>query len=299
MILVTGGAGVMGSRLVEGLVKKGWQVRALTLPGDPLVSRLAHLDCEIFYGDITDGASLKGAFKDVQTVYHLAAIIIADDPGMFTRINLKGTQTVLAGAVSAGVKHFIHVSSVSVVYPKTTPYSVSKRQCEAMISAQEEIKFTIVRPSLAYERNGAQEFMMFMDYLKKFPVVPFIGRGMALKNPVHVDDLIRGFISLAGNPKAYGKTYNFTGGEDISIRNLARLMLKHQGMHKPFITIPVWLCTALAWVMGKLMRHPPLTWSMIAGITQDANLDHSSATRDLNYRPMGIREGLHKCFPLT
>jgi NADH dehydrogenase len=86
-ILVSGGTGVMGSRLVHALVKSGWKVRVLTLPNDPLVSRLEGVDCDIFYGDIQDAHSLKGAFKGIDTVYHLAAIIIAQDPELFRKIN--------------------------------------------------------------------------------------------------------------------------------------------------------------------------------------------------------------------
>jgi dTDP-L-rhamnose 4-epimerase len=68
MILVTGGAGVMGSRLVNGLVKAGNRVRVLTLPKDPYVSRLDGLDCEIVYGDVSDADSLEGVFEDVKAV---------------------------------------------------------------------------------------------------------------------------------------------------------------------------------------------------------------------------------------
>jgi hypothetical protein len=46
------------------------------------------------------------------------------------------------------------------------------------------------------------------------------------------------------------------------------------------------------------MARPPLTWNVIAGITQDANLDNSEARRDLGYAPVGVREGLEQCFPL-
>jgi NADH dehydrogenase len=298
MILVSGGAGVMGSRLVRGLVESGWKVRALTLPNDPFVSRLEGVDCEIFYGDISDASSLSGAFDRVDTVYHLAAIIIAHDPRLFEKINVIGTKNMVEGAASAGAKHFILVSSASVVYPKTTPYSISKRECERIVKEQDSMNYTIVRPTLAYEENGGQEFMMFMDYLKKYPVVPFIGRGRSLKNPVHVDDLMHGFLALAGNEKSFGKTYNFSGGEEISTWDLAHLMLKHQGITKVFIPIPVPICKLLSMIMEKFMTRPSLTWNAIAGATQDANLDHSSATDDLGYNPIGIREGLQKCFPL-
>lgn len=298
MILVTGGAGVMGSRLVQGLVQAGWKVRALTLLNDPFMARLDNVDCEIFCGDITKPASLKGAFDGVDTVYHLAAIIVAHDPKLFERINVQGTRHVVEGASAAGVKHFILVSSASVLYPQTTPYSLSKRACEKMVTGQQAMHYTIVRPTLAYEEQGGQEFMMFMDYLKKYRIVPFIGRGRSLKNPVHVDDLMRGFLAIAGNPRAFGKTYNFSGGEAISTWDLARLMLKHQGLTRLFLPIPVPVCKALATIMEKTMRRPPLTWSAIAGIIQDANLDHASATEDLGYTPIGIRDGLQRCFPL-
>ena len=298
MILVTGGTGVMGSRLVRGLVESGWKVRALAIPNDPLVSRLSGVNCEIFYGDITDASTLKGAFDSIETVYHLAAIIISNDPSLFQKVNVDGTRNVVEAAASQGVKHFIFVSSASVIYPRATPYSRSKRECEKIVSEQNTMHYTIVRPTLTYEKNGGQEFLMFLEYLKKFRVVPFIGRGRALKNPVHVDDIIKGFLAIAGNEKCYGKTYNFSGGEEISIWDLAQLMLKHQGVNKLFIPIPIWLCKFLSRLMGSVMDHPPLTEYIIVGITHDGNLDHSSATEDLGYRPIGIRKGLLKCFPL-
>ena len=295
-ILVSGGTGVMGSRLVHALVKSGWEVRVLTLPNDPLVSRLKGVDCDIFYGDIQDAHSLKGAFKGIDTVYHLAAIIIAQDPALFKKININGTENMVKEAASAGVRHFIYVSSASVVYPLATPYSRSKRECEKIVKEQKAMHYTIVRPTLVYEKNGGLEFMMFMDYLLKYPVVPFIGRGRALKNPVDVNDLMKGLIALAGNEKCFGKIYNFSGGKAISIWDLGHLMLGYKGKRKPFLPIPVWICRLLAAGMKRVMKKPLLTWNVIAGITQDANLDHSSATEDIGYNPVGIHEGLKKYF---
>lgn len=294
MIVLTGGAGVMGRRLAEGLRDRGEQVRVLDRPG----TKLDLPGVELRHGDVTDPASLEGVFQGADTVFHLAAVLIANDPAVFERVNVGGTRNVLAAAKAAGARHFIFVSSASVVYPKTTAYSRSKRECERIVREQTGIHWTIIRPTLAYNEHGGEEFRMFLDYLRKFPVVPFIGRGRALKNPVHVDDLMRGFLSVVGNPVAYGKTYNFSGGEDISIRDLAALMLRHQGITKPFLSVPVSLCTAAAKVLEGRMARPPLTWNVIAGITQDANLDNSEARRDLGYAPIGVREGLQRCFPL-
>jgi NADH dehydrogenase len=294
MILVTGGAGVMGRGLVRGLLEKGHAVRVLDRPG----TRLDGLDVDLRHGDVTDPDSLRGVFDRVKTVFHLAAVLIASEPVIFERVNVGGTRNILHAARSAGVNHFIYVSSASVVYPRTTPYSRSKREGEQMVREQTGLNWTIVRPTLAYNEHGGEEFRMFMQYLRKYPIVPFIGSGKALKNPVHVDDLMRGFLSVVDNPIAYGKIYNFSGGEEISIADLARLMLKHQGDTKPFIHLPVSLCTTLASLLETRMARPPLTWNAIAGVTQDANLDNSQARQDLGYCPIGVREGLQRCFPL-
>jgi NADH dehydrogenase len=294
MILVTGGAGVMGRRLVRGLVEQGNRVRVLDRPG----TRLDGEDAELHHGDVTDPATLEGIFDGVETVFHLAAVLIAHDPRVFEQVNVGGTRNVLTAATAAGAKHFIFVSSASVVYPRTTAYSRSKRECERMVSEQAAMQWTIIRPTLAYNEHGGEEFRMFLDYLRKYPVVPFIGRGRALKNPVHVDDLMRGFLAVVNNPVAYGKTYNFSGGEDISIWDLAHLMLRHQKVAKPFVPLPVSLCTSAARLLEGRMARPPLTWNVIAGITQDANLDNSDARRDLGYAPIGVHEGFRRCFPI-
>lgn len=294
MILVTGGAGVMGTQLVKGLIERGFEVRVLDRPG----TSIEGVDVEMRHGDVSDPKTLEGAFEDVDTVYHLAAVIIAHDPSVFQIVNTGGTRNMVEGAIAAGVKHFVFVSSASVLYPFTTPYSESKRECERIVSSQTVMNYTIIRPTLSYNEYGGLEFRMFLDYLERFPVVPFIGTGKALKNPVHVDDLLKGFLAVAGNPNAYDKTYNFSGGEAISIWDLAKLMLEHRGKQRPFVPIPVWACKVLARGMALVMEKPPLTWNVIAGIIQDANLDHSNATQDLGYEPIGIQVGLQDIWPI-
>jgi len=294
MILVTGGAGVMGTELVKGLIERGFEVRVLDRPG----TSIEGVDVELRHGDVSDPKTLEGAFEGVDMVYHLAAVIIAHDPKVFQIVNTGGTRNMVEGAIAAGVKHFVFVSSASVLYPFTTPYSESKRECERIVSSQTAMKYTIIRPTLAYNEHGGLEFRMFLDYLEQFPIVPFIGTGKSLKNPVHVDDLLKGFLAVAGNPQALDKTYNFSGGESIPIWDLAKLMLKHRGKQRPFVPIPIWACRVMAKGMALVMEKPPLTWNVIAGIIQDANLDHSDATRDLGYEPIGIRQGLEQIWPV-
>lgn len=285
----------MGTRLTARLRKAGWNVRALVMPGDPLRSRVDSLGCEVREGDISDASSLQGVCEGVDLVYHLAAVIISHDPSVFQRVNRDGTSNVVAEAQRSRVGHLVYVSSASVTYPRRTLYAESKLEAERIV-ASSGVPYTIVRPTLVYEQGGAQEIMMFLDYLKRYPIVPFIGSGAALKRPVWSEDVVDGLERLAGSAIAHGKTYNFSGGEAISMRELAELLLQYHDRPRPILPLPVFACRAAAALLKVVMDKPPLTSSAIAGIVNDANLDPSEAMRDLGYAPLGVRAGFQQCF---
>lgn len=303
-ILVTGGAGEIGARLVRRLSGAGHRVRALLLPDDPGAHRLDGIEgVERHVGDITRPSSLQQAFCGIETVYHLAAVLLVEDEALFEQVNVAGTANVAQAAAAAGVHHLIHVSSASVVYPKTTPYSRSKRAGElaarqAAASVEPAMHLTIVRPTLVYDGKGGLEFALFLQHLERFPIVAQVGAGEALKNPVHVVDLLDGLQALA-DPIAYGKTYNLSGGEVLSMRELTQLLLAHRGLKKTIVPIPLPLCRLAAAVAGLLLRRPMLMQHTLAGLTQDAALPPDLAMRELGYAPRGIRKGLRASAEVT
>jgi len=288
----------MGGKLVRGLCEAGWDVRALVLPGDPGAGSLEGTGCQVFLGDIREPASLTPAFDDVQTVYHLAAVIVVQDPRVLDAVNRVGTANVLAAAVAGGAQHLIYASSASVTYPQLTDYGRSKLAAEQLVQAERRLAHTIVRPTLVYdEAGGGQELAMFLAYLRRFPVVPFIGPGRAIKRPVFAGDVVAGLLAIVDNPATYGRTYNLSGGDSIPILELAQRLLERHGGRKRFLHVPVSACRLAAAVLERCMADPPLNRYTIAAMTQDADLDCADAVRDLGYRPVGTLEGLARCFP--
>jgi len=296
MILVSGGAGFLGSKLVKGLVRAGHPVRVITLPGDPGLVRLKDAPCQVVEADVTDSQALLGAFDGVDTVYHLTAVIIAKDKQVYERVNVGGTENMVKGALAAGVRHFIYVSSAAAADPESSAYARSKKRGEEMVMSQKGMHYTIVRPTLIYMPGGGQEFNLFVDYLRKFPVVPFIGPGRGRKNPVFADDVLQGLLAAAGNEASYDKLYNFSGGETVTIRELAELILERLGRPKPIIGLPLPLCRLAARIMEAVMDDPPLTAYAISRIEADADQDNGPARRDLGFNPIGVRAGLARCF---
>ena len=296
-ILVTGGTGTVGGELVRRLADAGHFVRVLTLPGDRRAESVNHGRVEVRFGDISDPQTVNGICDGMDTVLHCAAVIISDNENEFDRINVTGTRYLLTDAKNCGVRHFIHVSSASVVYRKITPYSRSKRIAERYVRAS-SIPWTIVRPTLVYGEEGGMEFDMFLDYLNSWPVLPFIGSGRALKRPVYVGDLVDGLERIALVDAGKGATYNLSGASAISMIDFTRLCLALLGKEKKIIIhIPVLLCRVAAVLMKRFSAHPVLKWNMIAGVIQHANLDPADAVRDFGYSPCAVERKLGDCFP--
>ena len=295
LILITGAAGVMGRKLASALSSQGRRVRALCLPGDAAAEFLREAGVEVALGDVTRPETLGPAVQGADIVFHLAAVMQARDPGVFETVNAGGTANLVKACEAAGIRHFIHVSSISVIYPWSNAYARSKRRSEEIVRTS-SLPFTIIRPSLAYEDGGGIEFMRFVDHLKRGPWIFLPQGGKARKNPVHVDDLVSGFLSLPDNALALGKTYAFTGGEPLSLKKMAQALLAHMGRPKPCIGFPLWLgfiLTGAAWFWSRLSGRPNmLTLQSLTGLVQDAAPEDSAAAGDLGFRPRPFREGL-------
>ena len=283
----------MGTRLAEHFLEKGERIRILALPSDrsPLAD---HDSVEMRFGDISNPDDLRGICEGTTTVYHLAAIILATDESLYEKINAQGTQNIISEARGAGVQHFIYVSSSSVAFPSTTPYSRSKRRAEETVRTS-GLNFTIARPTLAYSPTGGQEFNILIDNLRRPPVIPVVGRGETKKRPVYLDDIIQGLIAIHGMAITHGKTYYLSGGEAISLYDFVRLCLDSIGRRRtPIVRVPMWIWLVLAKLAHTFMRTVPhaLSWHMIATASQPVDLDPTRAEQDIGYCPRRVSEML-------
>lgn len=294
-VLITGGTGTIGKSLIERLSKREYMLRLLVLPDDVSAKNLNNSNIEIRYGDISDPTTISGICKDIDIVLHMAAVVLSDDDTLFDRINVMGTRYLLADAEKYKVKHFIYVSSASVVYKGLTPYSRSKRIAEYYVN-KSSLQWTIVRPTLVYGEKGGAEFDMFLSYLNNFPIIPFIGKGKALKRPVYVGDIIDGFEKLIEKGEGKRKIYNFSGPVAISIIDFAKLCLTFLGKeNKPIIPIPVTICKIISLMLRKIQEKPLLKWNMIAGMIYSADISPKEAIEDLGYSPSPLEERLFHC----
>lgn len=243
-VLVTGADGFIGSHLVEMLVREGAHVTALTLYNsfnnwgwleDVDLSRNIKVVC----GDIRDPHFCRSIVQEVDTVFHLAALIAIPysyvAPDSYVSTNVQGSLNLVQAARDNGVARFIHTSTSEVygtaryvpineehpLQPQS-PYSASKIGADAMVMSY-YLSFgtpvTVVRPFNAYgPRQSARAVIpTIITQLLSGQECLRLGSLHPTRDFNYVEDTCRGFLELAACPEAVGQTVNVGSNYEISV----------------------------------------------------------------------------------
>jgi UDP-glucose 4-epimerase len=240
-VLVTGGAGFIGSHVVDLLSAYGYTPRVFDLVPPPLDNR--HVDWIV--GDLLDRAALARAMHGCHTVIHLAAVadvgVVIADPARADAVNVGGTQNALETARLAGVDHFVFASTVWVyggangngrALDEDTPlvlpthfYTATKLAGEMYCRSYAELyglRQTILRFGIPYgprSRAGAVVAAFVARARAGEPLV-IAGDGMQSRQFVYVEDLAEGIVAAIGDFAPPG-VYNLVGDESTSVREVA------------------------------------------------------------------------------
>jgi UDP-glucose 4-epimerase len=251
-VLVTGGAGFIGSHLVEALLTKNYQVRVL----DNLIygrREWVSKNAEFIEGDITDLQTCHNAMKNISGVFHCAAMSRSapslDNIDACTRVNILGTQNMLIAARDAGVKKIIYSGS-STYYGNQPPphqeyetpadlfnfYALSKQTGEEyclMFDKLFDLPCVILRYFNVYgprqPESGAYALVLgtFLKRWSRGEVLHIHGDGSQRRDFIHVHDVVSANI-LAFEKEIRHKIFNIGSGTNISIKELADMISSNQ-----------------------------------------------------------------------
>lgn len=256
MILVTGGTGFIGTRVVNLLRAEGRPVRCLVR--DPArAATLVRLGCELAPGDVTDAPSVEAAARGCDAVIHLVAII-SGSPEDFERIMIQGTRNVVEAARKAGVRRLVLMSAlgVSEETKDLVPYYRAKWAMEQAVK-ESGIEYVILRPSFVFGPHGGAigEFARVVRYS---PLIPVIGDGTRRIQPIDVDDVALCTVRALDLPEAANRTFELGGPEAVTWNELWARLAAAMGKRRTMVHLPVGLVRIPAAIMERLPR-PPLT----------------------------------------
>ena len=291
MILITGSTGFVGTHLVRGLAEAGHKVRALVR--DPAsAGKFAGLDVETAAGDVGNPDSLVTAARGCDAVIHLVGIIQPGPGYTFRSVHVEGTRNVLEAAKRAGtVRQFIYQSALGTRPDAPTEYFRTKHEAEKLTKVS-GLEYTITRPSIIYGKGDGFTTKL-IEIIKLSPVVPVIGTGRTLFQPVYVGDLVQAFLKIIYNEGYFGRTLEICGPGTLSFDEIVESLMGALGSRKVSVHVPLSLVRPAAFVMERLLPKPPVTTDQLKMLDED-NVCRLNALEEMGIRPVPFREGLAK-----
>lgn len=317
-VLVTGANGFVGSNLCAALLGDGVATRGLVREDSDLSFIAGLTDLEVMTGDITDPGSLDAAMKDIDIVYHVAALTSDWGPWeSFRRINVEGVRNVMEAARASAVRRVVHISSVSVYgFPGRTdipedaafvprpgdPYITTKVEGERLALGYHGhgLEVTAIRPGGVFGPNDRTTTLQLAPELIGGKL-PLVDGGRHRTAPVYIDNLVQ-MIRLAGDSdRAGGEAYNAVDDGRVTWREFFGWLCEDLGCAPPSKSFPAALAWPAAVVLetaAKLARRkesPPINKFRVRAVMADNHYSPDKARRELGYNPqISTREGLRR-----
>ncbi|HEX2248943.1 MAG TPA: NAD-dependent epimerase/dehydratase family protein [Gemmatimonadales bacterium] len=303
-ILVTGATGFTGSHLVRSLVADGMRVRVLARSATRAVARLP-ADIEVVEGEISDPPSLARALEGVKQVYHLAAAYreARHKEEYYWTVNFEGTRAMLDAARAAGVRRFVHCSTVGVLSHIANPpaderqphnpadvYQRTKSEAEKLALARHEpagMTVAVARPTAIYGPGDTRLLKLFRSIATRRFIM--LGSGEIYYHMVYVSDLISGLRLLGEHPRAAGEVFTLGGEGYFQLRAIVDLIARLLEVSPPRQRLPAWpfqlagsVCERICVPFGI---EPPIYRRRVDFFTKSRAFSIQKAKQMLGYAP--------------
>jgi uncharacterized protein YbjT (DUF2867 family) len=288
-VLVTGGTGFVGPKVVHALRGEEREVRCLVRDADG-AHQARSWGCEVVEGDMADADSLRRAVEGCDTVVHLVAIIVGK-PEDFEQVMTQGTRDLIAAAKEAGVGRFVLMSALGTgeETKELTPYFKAKWQMEQAVQGS-GLEHVIFRPSFVFGRDGGA-LPTFLKLVRYAPVIPVIGPGTQRIQPIWVEDVAAFFAQAI--EKGAG-VYEVGGPDAVTWDELYDRIKAVLGKRRAKLHLPFGLMRANAAVLEALPGPTPVTRDQVTMLEIENTCDIGPAVETFGVRPIGLDEQLRR-----
>ena len=269
-VTLFGGSGFVGRYLVPLLARDGWHVRVavrhpaqadfLKTAGD--IGQISPVFC-----DLARPETIKSVLVETDAVVNLVGILFEHGRQKFQTLQADGPAVLARAAQEAGVEHFVQVSAIGADHGSPAHYARSKGRGEQAVRAVYPAA-PIVRPSVVFGRED-DFFNRFARMAAFSPVLPMVGRGKTLFQPVFVGDVAEFLRRCVNDPRRVaGQTYELGGPDVWSFAQCLRYLLRVMNKKRPLVSLPFPLARVQAFFM-EFFPTPPLTRDQVILLQQD------------------------------
>jgi uncharacterized protein YbjT (DUF2867 family) len=290
-VVVFGGAGFLGRRLVHRLTAEGMAVRVAVRHPDPARIELRAIGLDrvaVVPADVRDQASVAATIAGADAVVDTVSAYVEKGGVTFEAVHVKGAETVAREAVAAGVARLVLVSGIGADPDSGSPYIRARGRGELMVR-QAFSEATIVRPGAMFGPGDAL-FGTLAELARWLPALPLIGGGATRLQPVFVEDVAEAVAKILTDPETVGQTYELAGPGVYTLRELVSMTLRFMGKRRLLVPIPFAVAEIQARLF-ELLRNPPLTTGQVDLLKAD-NVASGAlpGLQDLKIRPKTVEE---------
>jgi nucleoside-diphosphate-sugar epimerase len=315
-VLVTGGAGFVGSHLVRRLLSRGHAVTSLDRSAGLFDEELRTAGAVMLRGSVTDKADVDRAMAGQEVVYHLASPFgdILESDAAYWAIEVEGTRHVLESARRHRVNRVVHCSTQGVhgiirdplgnedspVAPRDH-YCYSKAEGEKIVREflAEGMDVVIVRPTSVYGPGDTRGWLTLFRMAAKGWFL-MIGDGRTYNHPVYVENLVDLFELVAVVPKARSRTYLAADQEPVTLMQLVHSVGIAVGVKVRILRFPwygaAWLgATVIESVCRRIGLKPPVSRRRLSWFKTNRAFRIDRAREELGYTPrVNLQDGLRR-----
>lgn len=275
-ILLTGATGFTGSFVLARLRERGAQPRCLVRATS---DRTELGDAEIVEGDIGDETSLDRALRGVDVLLNTASIGFGQAP------------LLVAAAERAGVRRAIFISTTAV-FTTLNAKSKSVRLAAEQAIESSALDWTILRPTMIYGTSRDRNMARLIRFLRRWPVLPVVGDGESLQQPVYVGDVATAVLRALDSPSTVRRAYNISGAEPLTFNQVVDTITNALGRRVWKVRVPVGPPVALLHGLERLGLRLPVRAEQLLRLNEDKAFGHDEAVCDFGYAPVSFREGV-------
>jgi uncharacterized protein YbjT (DUF2867 family) len=262
-VVVFGGAGFLGRRLVHRLTAEGTTVRVAVRHPDLAQIQLRRIGfgrVTVVPADVRDQSSVAAAIAGADAIVNTVSTYVEKSGVTFEAVHVQGAETVAREAVAAGVPRLVLVSGIGADADSGSPYIRARGRGEKVV--QETFpEATIVRPGAMFGPGDAL-FGTLADLVRLLPILPLIGGGRTRLQPVFVEDVAEAVVKILADPGTVGRTYELAGPGVYTLHELVRMTLHITGKQRLLIPLPFAVAEIQARIF-ELLPHPPLTTGQV------------------------------------